>query len=97
MANCAESAGNLHQNCIESAETAQTEDDMAEKRVTPGGYICRQRLDEIAMYHSDILRDLEAITSISANREEIYRILARVIHRVHQSNRLLTELKLIYD
>lgn len=68
-----------------------------DKRVTPGGYICRQRLDEISMYHADILRDLEAITSVSASREEIYRLMARVIHRIHQSNDVLTELKLIYD
>ena len=69
---------------------------MPEKRVIPGGYVCRQRLDDVAMYHAEILHDLEAIINISASQEEIYRVIANIINKLHKSNAAINEIKQIY-
>jgi hypothetical protein len=70
---------------------------MAEKRIQPGGYICKQRLDDIGAYNAEILRDLEAMIGANVSKEEMYRLVAKVMHRIHLSNKAITELKLIYE
>lgn len=68
-----------------------------DKKLVPGGYICKQRIDEVLMSNSEILRDLEAVIGVNTSREEMYRIIARVINQVHKSNSALAEIKLIYE
>lgn len=70
---------------------------MSDKRVVPGGYICKSKITEIEMCHADIIRDLDAITAVNASREEIYRLIARVLNRTHQADKYLSEIKMILD
>lgn len=80
----------MSENRSKDAEKTQ------EKRIIPGGYFCNQKLDEIRMYNSEILRDLDSITGSNTNREEIYRLIARIYDQVHKSDKALSELKMIY-
>lgn len=82
---------NMPENCSKNAEKPQNE-----RRIIPGGYFCNAKFDEIAMYNADILRALDAITGANTNREEIYRLVARIYDQVHKSNKVLSELRMIY-
>lgn len=78
------------ENCRKSTGKLQ------EKRPIPGGYYCNQKLDEVVMCHASIVHDLEAITAVNASREEIYRLVVQIYLQVHQSDKIIQELKLIY-
>jgi hypothetical protein len=81
----------MSKTCEEIAEP------MANLRAQPGGYIVKQQIDEIAMCHSDILKDLETLIDARVNQEEIYRTIARMINKVHKSDKALIEIRQIYE
>ena len=76
--------------------TKDAEKLQAEKRIIPGGYFCNQKLDEIKMFHAEILRDLDSITGASNNKEEIFRLIARIYDQAHKADKAVNELKMIY-
>ncbi len=49
------------------------------------------------MSHADILNDLMSLTGINASKEETYRIIARTIHKIHEANKALVEVKMLLD
>lgn len=66
---------------------------MTDKRAIPGGYICKDLITQVEMCHADILRDCDSMTSMNASREEIYRLIARILHRTHEANKHLVNIK----
>lgn len=78
-------------NCTQSVQKTRKNE-----RIVPGGYFCRQLIDEIAMSNADILRSVDAITGANVPKEEIYRIVARICDQTHKSNKIVSQLILIY-
>ncbi len=83
-------------NNQENADKTSLDKTKPLRRLLPGGYFCDQKLDELKMYNAEILRDLDAITGSNTNREEIFRLVARIYDQVHKCDKALTELKMIY-
>lgn len=81
-------------NCSQSVEN---QSDMADKRLIPGGYITRQMVDEIIMASSEISRDIEAVTRISADPQETYRVIAKVAIQLGNIKSLAAELRKIME
>lgn len=51
---------------------------MERERIIPNGYKTRQQVDEIAMAVQEATRDIDAITRIHAEPQDIYRMIARI-------------------
>jgi hypothetical protein len=80
----------MQANCSQPAENLNG------KRIQAGGYICNQMIDEALMHNADVLRSIDAITGASVPQAEIYRMVARICDQVHRSNKVLSDLKMIY-
>lgn len=55
------------------------------RRAKPNGYICAQYADKTGFLLADILGDLETVVNATLDRDDIYRLIARVICRLHRA------------
>ena len=81
-------------NCSESVEN---DTEMSKERLIPGGYITKQLIDEIAMASNESNRDLEAVTRISADPHEMYRVIARLAVQNGIIHKAINDLRKIFE
>lgn len=61
----------------------------------PGGYVTKQKLDDIKMSSSEIRKDLEATSRVEPDPTQFYRILTKItlqIQTIDKAARDLTEI-----
>lgn len=81
-------------NCSEPVEN---DPKMQDKRIIPGGYITKQLIDEIAMASNECNRDLEAVTRIAADPQEMYRVIARLAVQNGVIHKAINDLRKIFE
>lgn len=62
----------------------------------PGGYVTFQLLDEIAMANANMKKDIEAVTRVSVDQVEIYRILAKFSLQMQEIDKSVNGLNEIF-
>ena len=55
-------------------------------RAKPNGYICQQFVEKTSGYLGEVLSDLSTVVNVNLPKEEIYRLVARVIDKVHRAD-----------
>lgn len=70
---------NLTDNCDMATPNEAT-------RAKPNGYISAQFADKTSFYIDEALVDLETIVNASLSKEDIYRLVGRVIGKLHRAN-----------
>ena len=55
-------------------------------RAKPNGYICTQYVEKTSGYLGEALSDLSTVVNVSLPKEEIYRLVGRVIDKIHRAD-----------
>lgn len=55
-------------------------------RAKPNGYICTQYVEKTSGYLGEVLSDLSTVVNVNLPKEEIYRLVARAIDKVHRAD-----------
>ena len=78
------------------AETRQ-ELDMERERGKAGGYKANWLIEDLQAQNREVIGELETMLNIRLDAAEVYRLIGRVIVKLHKTNETLNALSRIYE